>query len=71
MTEKQRAKLFVPLFSEKPNGSGFGLLTAQRMVEDVHGGSFEIDSEPGRGTTVHMTIPISRESSKRASKRRA
>jgi signal transduction histidine kinase len=71
MTENQRAGLFVPLHSKKLGGTGFGLLTAQRMVEDLHNGSFEIESEPGRGTTVCMTFPKTVESAKRASKRRA
>jgi signal transduction histidine kinase len=71
MTENAKNGLFVPFFSKKDGGTGFGLLTALRMVEDVHGGSFDIESEPGRGTTVTMRLPIEQAPKKKASARRA
>jgi signal transduction histidine kinase len=37
-------------------GSGLGLAIASRIAED-HGGSLHIDSAPGRGTTVAVTLP--------------
>lgn len=49
---------FVPgRTSKKNSGTGFGLPIARRYVA-AHGGSIEIDSEPGRGTTVTIRIPL-------------
>ena len=37
-------------------GTGLGLAICQRLVK-LHGGSMEIDSAPGRGTTVAVLLP--------------
>ncbi len=37
-------------------GSGLGLAIARRLAE-LHGGTLQIDSEAGRGTTVTLSIP--------------
>jgi signal transduction histidine kinase len=47
--------IFEPLFTTKPGGSGLGLAIVRRLVEE-HGGAVAFDSEPGRGTTVVVTI---------------
>ncbi len=41
---------------ERP-GTGLGLLIVKRCAE-LHGGSVAIDSSPGRGTTVTITLPL-------------
>jgi len=49
---------FVPgRTSKKSYGTGFGLPIARRYVQ-AHGGSLEIDSEVGSGTTVVITLPL-------------
>jgi PAS domain S-box-containing protein len=37
-------------------GSGIGLAIAKRIVER-HDGSIRVESEPGKGTTMHFTLP--------------
>lgn len=39
-------------------GTGLGLATVQRII-DLHRGSIAVDSEPGVGTTVRVTLPMS------------
>ncbi len=51
------ASVFDPFFTTKERGFGLGLSLA-RNVMDEHGGSIEIESEPGRGTCVTLTLPL-------------
>jgi signal transduction histidine kinase len=48
---------FEPYFSTKDTGLGLGLALTRKIVED-HGGGIELDSEPGRGTRVRITLPL-------------
>ncbi|MBE9556709.1 MAG: PAS domain-containing protein [Proteobacteria bacterium] len=50
-----------PLFSTKSFGTGLGLPTVQRILEE-HGGGIEIESEPGQGTLVRLWLPHDTES---------
>ena len=50
-------KLFDPFFSTKPRGSGLGLSICQTIMQE-HGGSIEIASREGRGTTVLLDFPV-------------
>ncbi len=53
------SKLFVPFFTTRKAGSGLGMAVTRRIVEN-HGGSIGVDSAPGEGTTVRISIPIVR-----------
>jgi len=53
------SKLFVPFFTTRKAGSGLGMAVTRRIVEN-HGGSIGVDSTPGEGTTVRISIPIVR-----------
>ena len=44
---------------EEGGGNGLGLTIAQRVVER-HGGSIDVQSTPGTGTTVHVRLPEQR-----------
>jgi signal transduction histidine kinase len=48
----------ITLFAtSKPNGTGFGLPLAAKIVESEHGGRLTIDSVKGRGTIILIIIP--------------
>jgi len=49
-------RIFDPFFTTKRNGSGLGLATVHRIVEN-HGGSVRLESELGVGTTVRIRLP--------------
>lgn len=57
MSAEVCSKCFEPFFSTK--GSGFpGMgLTATKGIVEQHGGTIEIESEPGKGATVKIRIP--------------
>jgi signal transduction histidine kinase len=50
-------RIFEPYFSTKAVGTGLGLTIAKRNVE-LHGGSIGVESEPGRGTTIRVRLPL-------------
>ncbi len=56
LTDEQRENLFVPGFTTKARGSGLGLTLVERIVTD-HGGTLEVESSPGRGTTFVLRLP--------------
>jgi two-component system sensor histidine kinase PilS (NtrC family) len=49
-------RIFEPFFSTKPTGTGLGLATVARIVED-HRGNIDIHSERGKGTTFTLRFP--------------
>jgi two-component system sensor histidine kinase HydH len=50
-----RAKIFDPYYSTKAGGSGLGLPTAKRIVEEL-GGTLSFDTETGRGTSFRIFL---------------
>jgi signal transduction histidine kinase len=53
------SQVFDPLFTTKPPGKGSGLgLTIVREVVGAHGGSVDIASGPGTGSTVTVLLPV-------------
>jgi len=59
MTEEALAKISTPLFTTKAKGIGLGMPIAKRFVE-AHGGSINVESKLGKGSTVTVTLPIKR-----------
>ena len=51
--------IFEPLFTTKRTGTGLGLPVALQVVKR-HGGEMFVESEPGRGTTFHLFLPLAR-----------
>ena len=54
------AHVFDPYFTTKSTGTGLGLAIVHQIVE-AHRGTVHIDSRPGAGTTVTLSLPIMRE----------
>ena len=50
-------QLFEPYFTTKESGTGLGLMIVQRIVRE-HGGTIEVESDKGRGTTFRIKLPI-------------
>jgi putative PEP-CTERM system histidine kinase len=49
--------LFRPFQSTKKKGLGIGLFQSRAIVR-AHGGAVHVESEPGKGTTVLVTLPV-------------
>ena len=61
MTEEVRLRCFEPFFSTKDErGTGLGLGIVYGIVRR-HEGSIEIESDPGQGTTVSISLPLYKE----------
>jgi len=56
--EHQR-RIFEPFFTTKPigKGTGLGLSICQAMIGE-HGGSIDVESTVGRGTTFIVELPL-------------
>jgi len=55
------SRIFDPFFTTKQNGSGLGLATVHRIIEN-HGGIVRLESELDVGTTVRIRLPRAGES---------
>ena len=60
MSESVKSKIFEHLFTTKAvgKGTGLGLAIARQIVVEKHGGTLEVESEPGRGTEFIIRIPM-------------
>lgn len=51
-----REEIFLPFYSTKPRGSGFGLAIVARIVE-LHGGTVDVSDRPGGGAAFTLRLP--------------
>ncbi len=60
MPPEIRKRVFEPFFTTKPvgKGTGLGLSLSYDIVVKTHGGRFEVDSEPGKGSTFRIWLPV-------------
>jgi two-component system sensor histidine kinase HydH len=56
IAEEDRGKIFEPYFTTKPSGLGLGLDLTRKIVE-AHRGEIVVDSQPGKGTRIHILLP--------------
>ncbi len=57
LTTEQLQRIFQPFFTTKAHGMGLGLPITRRLIED-HGGTIEVESQFGFGTTVQVRFPL-------------
>ena len=57
MGEEVKNRLFTSFFSTKEGkGTGLGLLNTKKIVKE-HGGTINIKSQPGKGSTFTIRLP--------------
>ena len=57
LTREECERLFTPYYTTKPHGTGLGLAIVQSVVSDHHG-TIKVESEPGRGSTFRIELPV-------------
>jgi PAS domain S-box-containing protein len=57
--EQDLSEVFNPFFTSKTSGAGMGLSKAHLLVQE-HNGVVDISSEPEKGTTVEVVLPVDR-----------
>jgi len=59
ISEQNQKKIFDPFFTTKPpgKGTGLGLFETYNSVRQM-GGTIRVESHPGKGTTVWVSVPV-------------
>jgi two-component system, NtrC family, nitrogen regulation sensor histidine kinase NtrY len=57
LTPEECSRLFTPYYTTKQQGTGLGLAIVQSVISDHHG-SITVTSDPDRGTTFRVELPL-------------
>jgi signal transduction histidine kinase len=57
ISEEALPHIFEPFFTTKGNGTGLGLSISYDIIQQ-HGGRIEVDSQPAKGVTVTVWLPL-------------
>jgi signal transduction histidine kinase len=57
ISDEHRRRIFEPFFSTKDGGTGLGLATVHRIVEE-HKGNIEVEVPQGGGTAFTVRLPL-------------
>ena len=60
IAKDQLQKIFDPFFTSKSEGTGMGLSVAHGIIQEHHG-VIEVESEPRKGTTFYIYLPVLKE----------
>ena len=62
MSEEIRKRVFEPFFTTKPPGigTGLGLSVSYFIITENHAGEITVDSQPGKGTSFIISLPVKR-----------
>jgi signal transduction histidine kinase len=59
ISPEDQDKIFDPFYTKAPPGKGIGLgLSICYSIVDQHGGAISVDSQPGKGSTFTMRLPL-------------
>jgi len=55
--EGAKKKIFQPHFTTRPDGTGLGLVSCKKIIEERHNGILKFESPGGKGTVFSFTLP--------------
>jgi signal transduction histidine kinase len=64
MSQEVAERVFDAFYTTKPQGSGLGLAIVRKIV-DAHDGRIDVQTSPGQGTTVRITLPVTADAGSR------
>jgi len=56
---EERQRMFDPFFTTKRTGTGLGLAVVHQIVEQ-HSGTIDVQTEDGKGTSISLSLPVTR-----------